>query len=143
MSNLNLNSPAWLLRGLTDSTAGVLSLRNERLSFVEDADKIVFDAPVGEVGDIKFPWHLFGNGLTLQVAPTNIALRLRVQATRIPKAAWAMSPRVAWNVESGKPRWAEANSCPCLAHKFADKFGVRYSANGLCCMNQKTPDFHV
>ena len=71
MSNLNLDSTAWLLHGLTGSTAGVLTLRNQRLSFTNDKGELVFDAPIGEVRDISFPWHLFGCGLSLQVSANN------------------------------------------------------------------------
>ncbi len=67
MKNQNIRSQAWLLHGLIGSTKGDLTLHNQRLSFTNASGELVFDAPIGEVRDIQFPWHLFGCGLTLQV----------------------------------------------------------------------------
>ena len=71
MSHRNFSSPAWLLHGLFGSTAGALTLQDERLSFVKDDGQTVFDVPIGEASEIKYPWHLFGGGLTLRVGAEN------------------------------------------------------------------------
>lgn len=71
MIPLNLNTHAWILHGLTGSTAGELSLQSERLSFTRDDGQLVFSAPLGEVRQIIFPWHLFGCGLTFVVGADN------------------------------------------------------------------------
>lgn len=71
MNNRNLSSQAWILHGLTGSTAGVLTLRNERLSFESADSRLAFDAALNEVSEIKFPWHLFGGGLTFGIGADN------------------------------------------------------------------------
>ena len=66
-------SVAWLLRGVTGSTEGVLELSGGRLSFTSTGvyhdvplagadqrtgeDGRVFDVPVTEVTDVRFPWY--------------------------------------------------------------------------------------
>lgn len=71
-----LRSQAWLLRGITGSTEGLLELHDGRLSFTMtgvyygmpgtrgdkrgDETGRVFEAPLAEVSEVKFPWYSFG-----------------------------------------------------------------------------------
>lgn len=48
-----------------------MTLRNQRISFADKSGALVFYVPLGEVRDIKFPWHLFGCGLTFVIGPNN------------------------------------------------------------------------
>ena len=78
-----LRSIAWLLRGATGSTEGVLELSGGRVSFTTtgvyhgvpftgeddrggEAGK-VFEAALSEIEDVKFPWYYFGGGAKLTV----------------------------------------------------------------------------
>ena len=67
MSQPTLRSQVWLLHGLTGNTPGTLTLKNERLSFTGDDDKIIFDTASGEVSEVKFPWHNFGGGCEFKI----------------------------------------------------------------------------
>lgn len=60
-----LSDKAWLLKGLVASEMGRLTLEDGRLSFT--TDEIVFDSPLSEVQEIRFPWLYFGAGCTLKI----------------------------------------------------------------------------
>lgn len=61
-----LRSPAWLLSGFTRSLEGELLLTRGRVIF-ETLDKTrVFDAALGDVSAVSFPWYYFGGGLKLR-----------------------------------------------------------------------------
>ncbi len=64
--NDSLFTPAWLLKGITGSVPGVLELHNGRLAFTTEEGR-VFEAPLAEVRDVKFPWYYFGGGVKLTV----------------------------------------------------------------------------
>lgn len=56
-------SPAWLLIGLTRSSAiGQLVLRRNRLSF-RVGDDVLFDVDRAEIERIVFPWYYFSGGM--------------------------------------------------------------------------------
>lgn len=56
-------SPAWLLIGLTRSSAvGQLVLRRNRLSF-RVGDDVLFDVDRAEIERIVFPWYYFTGGM--------------------------------------------------------------------------------
>lgn len=73
-------TPAWLLRGLTNEP-GVLSLYAGRLRLTTAAG-VVFDAPLGAVERLAFPWYQGSAGLRVTVG----GRRHRVTLTR-PKGA--------------------------------------------------------
>ena len=58
-------SPAWLIGGLRN-VPGFLGSDGRRLAFV--ADEPVFDVPLTEVTDVRWPWHWFGGGVKLAAA---------------------------------------------------------------------------
>lgn len=58
-------TPAWLLRGLTNEP-GVLSLYAGRLRLVT-GEGVVFDAPLGAVERLAFPWYQGAAGLRVTV----------------------------------------------------------------------------
>ncbi len=78
-----IRSPAWLLKGLTGSTPGLLELAEGRLSFSavggysgapgtrsdERSDHAgrVFETAVSNVTDVTFPWYYFGAGAKLTI----------------------------------------------------------------------------
>lgn len=74
MSNDSLEDRVWLLSGLTGSECGVLRLKNERLRFVSDEGRQVFDAALSEVNEIKFPWLYLGVGATLKIGSEKFRL---------------------------------------------------------------------
>ena len=63
----SLRTPAWLLIGLFGNRPGVLELANGRLAFITEEGRL-FDAPLGEVTAITFPWYYFSGGMKLTVA---------------------------------------------------------------------------
>lgn len=58
-------TPAWLIRGLTNEP-GVLSLYAGRLRLVTGTG-VVFDAPLGAVERLTFPWYQGAAGLRVTV----------------------------------------------------------------------------
>ena len=60
-----LVSPAWLIGGLRN-VPGYLGTGHGRLTFVSDTP--VFDVPLAEVTDVRWPWHWFGGGVKLTAA---------------------------------------------------------------------------
>ena len=75
-------TPAWLLRARR-SEPGVLSLYAGRLRLVT-ADGVVFDAPLGAVERLAFPWYEGSAGLRVTVG----GRRHRVSLTRPRGAAF-------------------------------------------------------
>src|SRR4051812_37693594 len=67
MATDDVETVAWLLRGITGNLPGILSLANGRFTFVTDDGQIVFDAPVSDARDVKVPWYYFGGGMKLSV----------------------------------------------------------------------------
>lgn len=65
MSRDAFASPAWLLHGLTGSSAGWMALGEGRLAFT-DGEALVFDVPLGAIDRIRFPWYYFGGGMKLR-----------------------------------------------------------------------------
>ena len=82
MATGDVETEAWLLRGITGNLPGFLSLASGRFTFVADDGQIVFDAPVSDVGDVRVPWYYFGGGMKLRVG----AERYRLSFVR-PTAA--------------------------------------------------------
>ncbi|MDD7965254.1 hypothetical protein [Actinomycetospora lemnae] len=78
-------TPAWLLRGLTNEP-GVLSLYAGRLRLVT-AEGVVFDAPLGAVERLAFPWYQGSGGLRVTVG----GRRHRVTLSRPKGAAFPAS----------------------------------------------------
>lgn len=60
-----LATPAWQLKGVTGSRAGVLALEDGRLSFVT-REGVMFDAPASAVS-ATFPFHYLGGGMKLEI----------------------------------------------------------------------------
>lgn len=109
-----LTALVWLLMGSTGSTPGVLRMARGRLVFeahgrgaltggqlreIEQragapglAQRLeqgyptpIFDAPLGAVGKVTFPWYYFGGGMKLTVAGSPYRFSfLRPQNTRPP-----------------------------------------------------------
>jgi hypothetical protein len=67
-------TPAWLMRGLTNEP-GVLSLYAGRLRLVT-ATGVVFDAPLGAVERLAFPWYEGSGGLRVTVGGRRYKLAL-------------------------------------------------------------------
>ena len=66
-----MRSPAWLLYGMTRSVAGELVMTQERVAFEKSDGSRVFDAPLGDITAVKFPWYYFGGGMKLRIG-TNV-----------------------------------------------------------------------
>jgi len=61
-------SQVWRLSGLTGSDPGHLELSGGRLRFTPADERLPgFDVPLGEVADIKFPWHYFSGGFKMRI----------------------------------------------------------------------------
>lgn len=63
-----LETPAWLLRGLStyDAKRGTLRLDRGRLSFRErGAEAATFDVALGDIADVKFPFYNLGSVVRL------------------------------------------------------------------------------
>src|SRR5205807_2278250 len=60
-----IRSRVWILRGLGNSPA-VMTLAKGHLALTSE-EGAVFDAPLAEVREIKFPWYYFGGGVKLTV----------------------------------------------------------------------------
>jgi hypothetical protein len=67
-------TPAWLVRGLTNEP-GVLSLYAGRLRLVT-ATGVVFDAPLGAVERLAFPWYEGAGGLRVTIGGRRYKLAL-------------------------------------------------------------------
>ena len=63
-----LRSPAWLLSGLTGSVPGELTLAHGRLAFETRDGRRMFDAALGELAAVTFPWYYFGGGMRVRIA---------------------------------------------------------------------------
>ena len=61
-----LCTPAWRLIGWTVSEPGYMSCDGRRLCYANE-DGLLFDAALGEVADLVFPWYYFGGGLKLTI----------------------------------------------------------------------------
>jgi hypothetical protein len=66
MIDQTLCTPVWQLIGMSGNVPGLLELGDGRLSFTTEAGR-VFDTPVSEVGEIRFPWYYFGGGANFKV----------------------------------------------------------------------------
>jgi hypothetical protein len=73
MSTDAFRTPAWLLTGLTQSSPGVLEFADSRLAYTGEEGRI-FDAPLSEVTDIKFPWYYFSGGVKFTIGAENYRL---------------------------------------------------------------------
>jgi hypothetical protein len=99
-----MRSVAWLLRGATGSTEGVLELSGGRLTFTTTGvyqgapltgtderggeEGRVFDASLSEVTDVTFPWYYFGGGAKLTVGGERYRLSfLKPQNTQLTEYA--------------------------------------------------------
>ncbi len=60
------STSAWLLVGITGSVHGVLELDDGRLAFTIE-ERSVFNVPLSEVRDVKFPWYYFGGGIKFRI----------------------------------------------------------------------------
>jgi hypothetical protein len=87
-------TPAWLLRGRA-AVPGVLSLYAGRLRLVT-AGGVVFDAPLGAVERLAFPWYEASAGLRVTVG----GRRHRVSLTR-PRGAGFPADRLLGGAEPG------------------------------------------
>ena len=61
-----LRTSAWRMIGWTVSEPGVMSYDGRRLSY-DNGEKVLFDAELSEVTELKFPWYYFGGGLKMTV----------------------------------------------------------------------------
>ena len=66
MTDGALCTAAWLLVGATGSVPGILGLANGHLAFTTEEGR-VFDVPLSEVSDLKFPWYYFGGGVKFSI----------------------------------------------------------------------------
>lgn len=66
-----LRSPAWLLSGFTRSVGGELALAQGRLAFETGDGRRIFDAELGELSAVSFPWYYFGGGMKLRVGASS------------------------------------------------------------------------
>lgn len=94
MSTRTLDTDAWLLRGITTSIPGRLTLAGGRLRFT-GRDGVVFDVPSADIRSLRFPWYYFGGGLTFQVGE----VRHRISFVRPNGAEYGVA-RAAAAVES-------------------------------------------
>jgi hypothetical protein len=91
-----IRSRVWILRGLGNSPA-VLTLAAGRLALTGEQGA-VFDAPLAEVREIKFPWYYFGGGVKLTVGAT----RYRISFVR-PNGAQDVPGRLLADARAGAP----------------------------------------
>jgi hypothetical protein len=66
MKQETMRSVAWLLKGLTGSTPGVMTLAQGKLSFYTE-EGCVWDVALSEIKAVEFPWYYFDGGLKLQI----------------------------------------------------------------------------
>ncbi len=60
-----LRTPAWLLSGIFNKP-GVLELASGLLGFTTENGR-VFEAPLSQVTNVKFPWYYFSGGVKFQI----------------------------------------------------------------------------
>ena len=73
MADDALRTPAWLLVGVTRSTPGVLELADGHLAFTTGEGR-VFNVPLPEVSNVKFPWYYFGGGVKFSIGADDYRL---------------------------------------------------------------------
>ena len=66
MTDDALCTPAWLLVGMTRSVPGVLEWADGHFAFTTEEGR-VFDVPLSEVINVKFPWYYFGGGAKFNI----------------------------------------------------------------------------
>jgi len=90
-------TPAWLLVGMTRSVPGVLELADGHLAYTTEEGR-VFDVPLAEVSDVKFPWYYFSGGVKFAVGRE----RYRLSFVR-PNDASDIPGRLLAGTETGGP----------------------------------------
>ncbi len=58
---------------MTRSLPGILESSGGRFAFLTE-DERVFDVPLFEVTDVKFPWYYFGGGVKFKIGTENYRL---------------------------------------------------------------------
>ena len=89
-----IRSQVWILRGLGNSPA-VMTLTGGRLTLTTEKGA-VFDTPLAEVREIKFPWYYFGGGVKLTVG----SARYRISFVR-PNGAQDVPGRLLADARAG------------------------------------------
>ncbi len=89
-----IRSQVWILRGLGNSPA-VMTLVAGRLTLTSEQGA-VFDTPLADVKEIKFPWYYFGGGVKLSVDST----RYRISFVR-PNGAQDVPGRLLADARAG------------------------------------------
>jgi hypothetical protein len=73
MISETLCTPAWLLIGMTRSVPGVLELADGQIAFTTEEGP-VFDAPLSDLSEVKFPWYYFGGGVKFKIGSDSYRL---------------------------------------------------------------------
>ena len=84
-----LFTPAWLMKGMTQSLPGILYFDGQKFGFEAEDEKLSFSCSVTELTDIKFPWYYFGGGFKANAQ--NKAFRMSLVR---PNGAEQVSKRV-------------------------------------------------
>jgi hypothetical protein len=95
MSANALDTEAWLLRGITTSIGGRLTLNRGRLRFTS-RDGVLFDVACADIRAMNFPWYYFGGGLTFRAGDA----RYRISFVRPNGAEYGVARGAA---EMGSP----------------------------------------
>ncbi|MCL5736809.1 MAG: hypothetical protein M1274_14745 [Actinobacteria bacterium] len=128
MDSRRLASPAWQLKGRTQSLAGWLEFNEGRLRFATPTE-VLFDVSLLEISQVKFPWYYFGGGMKLQAAgkPFRISfvkpngaevLDARVLASFGDPAALSLAASKVTDIHEGRGagrRWRELLSASTAA----------------------------
>ncbi len=69
-------TPAWLMKGFSQSAPGFLMLEGGRLSFSGEDAGDDFTTPLADVRGVKFPWYYFGGGFKATVNGKPLRLSL-------------------------------------------------------------------
>ena len=114
--NAPLPTVAWLMKGAIGSTQGVLELVRGRLAFttteqyrgaglrsdqrITDGGR-VFDAPLSDVTEVKWPWYYFGGGVKLKFGDEKYRLSF-VKPGNTQAREWQMPSDVASGRQAAK-----------------------------------------
>lgn len=110
------------MKGATGSTQGVLELADGRLSFTAtehyrgaglrsdgrvDEGGQLFEAPLSEVSEVRWPWYYFGGGVKLKIGDQKYRLSFVKPGVRETQMPSDVAPDDTWRT-CGSPYWLPA-----------------------------------
>jgi hypothetical protein len=125
-----LATPAWLLAGRLRNVPGVLTAGEGRLAFVTD-DGAVFNVPLGEVGDVTWPWYWFGGGCKIRAG----GVQYKITFVR-PNGAGDVSPSL---LDAGASLFAVLTDTAVPAHSLRGLFDIRSGRTAAAAWKEALP----